>query len=107
MNRLRQLRKEMRMSQKELADHFNIKQNTVSNWENNIRKIDAGMLTRISEYFDVSIDYLLCRTDACSGIKLDDLQFALYTEMGKLTREDIGKVLEYAKFIGTQKNKSD
>ncbi len=38
-------------------------QNTISRYENEVRQADYETLIRFADYFDVSIDYLLGRTD--------------------------------------------
>lgn len=61
--RLAQLRKERKISQVKLAMDLNTNQNTISRYETGEREADYAMLIRISDYFNVSIDYLLERTD--------------------------------------------
>lgn len=46
-----------------MAMDLNVSQNTVSRYETGEREADYAMLIRIADYFGVSIDYLLCRTD--------------------------------------------
>jgi transcriptional regulator with XRE-family HTH domain len=61
--RLKQLRKERKISQLQLAFDLNMNQNTISRYENLERQADYDTLIRFADYFDVSIDYLLGRTD--------------------------------------------
>ena len=61
--RLKQLRKERKKSQLQLAFDLNMNQNTISRYENLERQADYDTLIRFADYFDVSIDYLLGRTD--------------------------------------------
>lgn len=61
--RLKELRKESNKTQKELADYLNIKQNTYSQYENGQRQVPIEVLLRLADYFEVSVDYLLGRTD--------------------------------------------
>ncbi len=61
--RLKQLRKEKGISQQRLAIDLNVNQNTISRYENGEREADYKMLIKIADYFNVSIDYLLERTD--------------------------------------------
>ncbi|MDE6758881.1 MAG: helix-turn-helix domain-containing protein [Clostridia bacterium] len=49
----------MELSQSQLATMLGVSQNTVSNWECDIRKPDFDMLMKIAETLDVSTDYLL------------------------------------------------
>ena len=61
--RLKELRKRANISQLKLAVDLNTNQNTISRYENLEREADYEMLIKIADYFEVSIDYLLGRTD--------------------------------------------
>ncbi len=61
--RLGFLREKKRISQQKLAMDLNVNQNTISRYENGSRQADYAMLIKIADYFNVSIDYLLERTD--------------------------------------------
>ena len=61
--RLRELRKSRGISQLKLAMDLNTSQNTVSRYETGEREPGIGELIKIADYFEVSIDYLLERTD--------------------------------------------
>ena len=61
--RLRELRQARGLSQLKLAIDLNMNQNTISRYECGEREADYATLIRIADYFDVSIDYLLGRTD--------------------------------------------
>ena len=63
MFRLKELRKQRRISQIKLAMDLNTTQNTISRYENEIREADYRMLIQFADYFNVSIDYLLGRTE--------------------------------------------
>ena len=61
--RLKELRKLRKISQLKLALDLNMNQNTISRYENLERLADYETLIKIADYFNVSIDYLLGRTD--------------------------------------------
>lgn len=61
--RLRQLRKERNLSQLKLAIDLNMNQNTISRYETGEREAGYLELIAIADYFQVSIDYLLERSD--------------------------------------------
>lgn len=63
MLRLKELRKERKVSQLKLAMDLNISQNSVSRYENGEREAGYDTLVAIADYFNVSVDYLLGRTD--------------------------------------------
>ena len=62
--RLRELRKERGLRQRDLAHAFGTAQTTIANYENKLRFPDELMLGRFAEYFSVSLDFLLGRSDA-------------------------------------------
>ncbi len=61
--RLKELRKSRKISQQKLAMDLNINQNSVSRYETGEREADYATLICLADYFNVSIDYLLERTD--------------------------------------------
>lgn len=61
--RLRELRKEKNLLQSELAKALNITQRKVSYWEKEKIEPDLASLWKLSEYFSVSIDYLIGKSD--------------------------------------------
>lgn len=63
LNTIKDLRKKSGLSQKEFADLFNVHQTAVSQWETGKTTPDKETLIRIASYFDVSVDYLLGKTD--------------------------------------------
>ena len=60
---LKKLRKSRQISQLKFGINFNIAQNTISRYENEEREADYKTLILFADYFDVSIDYLLGRTE--------------------------------------------
>ena len=65
--RIASLRKERRISQKVAAEALGISQALLSHYERGIRECGLDFLTRIADYYGVSADYLLCRTDVKNG----------------------------------------
>ena len=61
--RLKQIRKSKGISQLKMAIDLNTNQNTISRYENLEREADYKTLIAFADYFDVSLDYLLGRTD--------------------------------------------
>ena len=61
--RLKELRKERNISQLKLAVDLNMNQNTISRYENMEREADYETLVKFADYFGVSVDYLLGRTE--------------------------------------------
>ena len=61
--RLKQIRKSKGVSQLKMAMDLNTNQNTISRYETGEREPGINELIKIADYFNVSIDYLLERTD--------------------------------------------
>ncbi len=61
--RLKDIREDADISQQTLAEYLNVKQNTYSQYENGKRQIPIDSLIKLSEFFNVSVDYILGITD--------------------------------------------
>lgn len=57
--RIKDLREDADITQKQLADYLNIKQNTYSQYENGQRQISLDALIKLAQYFNTSTDYIL------------------------------------------------
>lgn len=62
-NRLRDLREDRDLPQKELAALLQVHQTTYSDYELGKLNIPIGALHLLADFYGVSIDYLLCRTN--------------------------------------------
>ena len=61
--RLKEIRRQKGISQVRLAIELNTNQNTISRYETGEREPGINELIKIADYFNISIDYLLERTD--------------------------------------------
>ncbi len=61
--RLRELREDSDIEQKELAALLNVRQNTYSQYETGKRLISVYALWKLADYYNTSIDYIVGRTD--------------------------------------------
>lgn len=61
--RLRELRKTRHLTQKQVAEGANITEIAVQNYESGRRKPNYDTLIALSDFFDVSLDYLVGRSD--------------------------------------------
>lgn len=61
--RLKELRRKKNISQKQLAKMLNFSRSTISNYEKNRRLPDVKILCEIAQFFDVTIDYLVGRSN--------------------------------------------
>ena len=61
--RLKDLREDADLKQKEIAEYLHIKQNTYSQYENGQRQLPIDILIKLSEYYGVSTDYNILGLD--------------------------------------------
>lgn len=59
--KIKELREEFGMTQKDLADNLSNVQRNVSNWENGISEPDCETILKIADLFEVSLDELFYR----------------------------------------------
>ncbi|MCF2566568.1 helix-turn-helix transcriptional regulator [Streptococcus pasteurianus] len=80
MNRLKELRQEKKLTQKELADKINVSKITVLRWENGERQIKPEKAKKLADYFGVSVGYLLGYDDNDfeKQIRIDTLNNLIY-----------------------------
>ncbi len=57
--RLKDLREDNDLKQKELAEYLHIKQNTYSQYESGQRQLPIDVLIKLAKYYNVSTDYIL------------------------------------------------
>ena len=71
MNRIKEVRQSKGVKQVDLAEELNITQATLSNWERGIHDPDSNSLKFLSDFFKVSIDFLLGKSDSPQPTPLD------------------------------------
>lgn len=89
-NRLKELRKELKYNQDEVADKLNVSRQAYGFWEQNKAEPSIELLIKLSEFYKVSIDYLCGKTD----IKVID---AYDPNMSKYINNCITALDEYLK----------
>ncbi len=62
-NRIKILRASKGLTMEQLGKEVNSTKGTISNYENGNKKPSLDMLIKLADYFDVSIDYLIGRTN--------------------------------------------
>lgn len=70
--RLQLLRENRHWTKTDVSKRLKKTLSTYANWEYGIREPDAENLARIAELYDVSVDYLLGRTDNPNTVEIDD-----------------------------------
>jgi len=61
--RLKELREEKGLSRMALAKELQVSDAAIGRWERGTRIISADLLIKLADFFDVTIDYLVGRTD--------------------------------------------
>lgn len=93
--RIKELREELQLTQKEVAEKIDNVQRNVSNWENGTSEPDCENLIKLAELFGVSVDELLGRERAAVPPEVGDRR--LLRAIRKLTdgqREALLRLLE-------------
>lgn len=90
-NRLRMLRKSRKVSQTRLAKALGYGYTAIANYESGRNEPSLGDLRRIADFFDVSADYLLGRTDDQYSHK----NLELYKRLKDVTFFDFLSAAEY------------
>ena len=63
MNRLKELREDKDLFQKDIAKYLNMSQTGYSQYETETNDIPTEILRKLADYYNTSIDYILYRTD--------------------------------------------
>lgn len=90
MNRIKELRKQKQETQEELGKILNLSKATISKYESGDLDLSSDLLIKLSEHFNVSVDYILNNTKNKS--KLDERAKHLY--MASSSDIDLAKLAE-------------
>ena len=71
--RMKKVREESGLTQKEVADKLKLKKTTLSGWENGRSEPPMETLVQLANLYGVSLDYLLCRTE--TRIEFDEEKY--------------------------------
>lgn len=108
--RIKELREEKGLSQKKLAEALGVSPGTIGNWESGIREPNFDMVTKVAEFFQVTVDYLLGQSNVRNQDTVipddDDIKFALFDGDQGISDEAYEEVKRFAAFI-KEKYKKD
>ncbi len=105
------LRQESNIYQRELADYLNLSIGTISNYEKGIHSPDLDTLVRIADYFEVTTDFLLDRTN--NRYSADTLEMPLTKSFTvadlidtslDLSPEKLSSAIDYIRYLRAMKN---
>ncbi|MCI8728444.1 MAG: helix-turn-helix transcriptional regulator [Clostridia bacterium] len=102
--KLKELREQRGLSQYKLAEELKVSQARIGHWESGTRECSFSMLIKLANYFNVSIDYLLGRSES-SAVSVRDTQLNNRTksELSDKFLEDYSQLLKDSSFIETTK----
>lgn len=88
--KIRELRNEKGISQSSLANHLGLTQQAIAKWEKGIAEPDSVTLNKLASFFNVSVDFLLGRTNVRNSNNNTDEDFpddvkVLMRSVSKLT----------------------
>ena len=107
MNRLKLLREEKKLTQGDIAKILNITTAAYSYYENEKRDMTPDTIIKLAEYFDVSTDYLLCKSDIRNPEEIKNVPFANAGGLDTtgLDEEDLKELQKQVDYIKKLKNK--
>ena len=97
--RIKILRNSLGLTQKQLGTHLGLGESTISQYENENRTPDYETLNHIADFFDVSTDYLLGRTNIQTLSRSPHDSNRITQLLQDLPPEDIEKLEEYAELL--------
>jgi transcriptional regulator with XRE-family HTH domain len=90
-NRMLELRKSVSLSQMKLAKALGIAQSALNRYEHNQASVSDSVLLKYADFFDVSADYILGRTDKPEG--------AIFKNEPEVLKRKIVREDEWADFV--------
>lgn len=107
IERLESLMKEKGVSQKMIAEYCGIGKNQFAYWKKHGNIPAGAILDKIANYFDVSVDYLLGKTDvkkeSNNSPSLSDEQMALLLEIKSLPEDQQKEAWDYIQYLKSKR----
>jgi Predicted transcriptional regulators len=99
--RIKILRSEKEITQNDLAKYLSVTRMVVTNWETNRTFPDPQSLMMMADYFGVSVDYLLCRTNIRPPAHLVT---NIVDFLDGLTDREKNSVIDFISYLRDRKN---
>nr|DAP39867.1 MAG TPA: helix-turn-helix domain protein [Caudoviricetes sp.]DAW54504.1 MAG TPA: helix-turn-helix domain protein [Caudoviricetes sp.] len=114
MNRIKELRKQRKITQKALADIFGVSVRTIQKWEHGDTAIKAVKTKKLADYFEVSEGYLLgysqspdiqeekgLQLSKCQQylLKLISIKASLLREQEEISAQDLSNIKKQARCL--------
>jgi len=102
MNRLKELRTDRKLLQKDVADFLGVERTTYVKYESGVSEPSINTLTRLAEYFGVSVDYILgqSETKKSPSVSDEDIKVALFggeKDVPDEVWDEVKRFAQYAK----------
>ena len=107
MNRLKILREEKGLLQEEVGKFLGISGRSISNYENGNRDMSPDTIIKLADFFGVSTDYLLGKSEIRNPEEIinGDFAFAYHKATEGLSEQEIKEAIEFYKKIKYGNNK--
>lgn len=112
-NRIKQKRKDIRLTQVELARKLNVSSQVISNWEREYTHPSHEDVTKLADALEVSSDYLLGRSnddkktldDELEAIRNDPKLNLMFDNWKGMSEEERERALEFVNFLIHEREK--
>jgi transcriptional regulator with XRE-family HTH domain len=103
--RIRELRKQHKMTQEQVAAFLNLAKSTISQYENSINEPDIETIVKLADRFNVTVDYLLGRDFYVSPVNAPSPNTMLMERLTEDEAEYLKESLDmYRKWKSKRKN---
>ena len=111
-DRIKDLRESEGLTQIQLSKKLNISNTTLSQYESGVRVPSDEIKIKIAIIFDVSLNYLMGRTDikttmSKDGQQLSEVQKSVLLSVSNLSVADLQKVIDYAELLKLRQSQQD
>lgn len=108
MNRIRECRRKMGLTQVELSKALNISQGTLSGYETGRFEPDVDTMQRLADFFHESLDSLFgVQRTPDLPVNISDIDYALSNEIRDMTDDEKQDALDYIRFKRAQKARQE
>jgi transcriptional regulator with XRE-family HTH domain len=109
-----ELRREKGIYQKELATYLEVSTGTISNYEKGVHNPDLDALCKIADFYDISLDYMLGRTqyryslDTLNKHLAKDLTVSTFMNtVLEFSEQNISSLLDYVELLSLREGKKE
>ena len=106
-SRLKKLREERGLNQIELANILHISASAIGMYETDKRDPSDELKMLIADFFDVSVDYLVGKTDIRKNTDLNNIRMASYNgvDIDGLSEKEIEEIRQFVEFVRNKNKK--